>query len=397
MCFLSVEPIADQPRIRRQGDALHAAGYQVVGIGRDGARTPAPAWPVRELELPRLQGFARQRAALAQFLSPLGRRASEFGYWADRRRRAVLDAALAEAPDIVVAREWRTLPIAARVARRHGSRIVMDSPELSSEELMESRVWRTFFRPMVVAIERSLLPVTDLVTAVNESIADAIQQRYRLARRPLVLRNVPPYEQAAPRPPDGITRALYLGGVVQGRGLEPLIESVAAWPADWTLTIMGPSEPDYRAHLEMLAAPVVDRVTFADPVPLTSMVGEAARFDVGVFAHQPNGRQADLALPNKLFEYFMAGLAVCVSDMTAMGAVVRETRTGVLIPAPYGAGEIAGAVARLQAEGTLGFRMAARSAARRFNWEHEQVAYVQAIDELIATHPTVPGSNRFDR
>lgn len=379
VCFLSFEAVADQPRIRRQGDALHDAGYEVVAVGRSGARTPAPEWPVRELPFARLSGAARLRAMFAQLLSPLAPAVAMWGYWTDERRRQLLDATLAERPDIVVAREWRTLPVAMKVRERTGARVVMDSPELSSEELVERRIWRWFFRPTVTAIEGRFLPVLDLVTAVNGPIADALQQEYGLRHRPLVVRNVPPYETHALRPIGAVTKAIYLGGLAPGRGLEAVIDSVAAWPTNWTLTMMGPAEPAYLAGLRERAARAGDRIIFRPPVPLTEMVAEAAHYDVGIFAHQPNGRQADLALPNKLFEYLMAGLAVCVSDMTAMREVVAQTGAGVLIEAPFDAEAVTRAVVAMASADLMSLKERALAAAHLFNWEQERDDYVAAV------------------
>jgi glycosyltransferase involved in cell wall biosynthesis len=121
------------------------------------------------------------------------------------------------------------------------------------------------------------------------------------------------------------------------------------------------------------------------------MVSIAARSDIGMFAHQPNGRQASLALPNKLFEYMMAGLAVCVSDMPSMREVVEDTGSGVLIPAPYGIPEIVSAIDRLRASGIVEFKRAALEAARRLNWEQESQGYVAAFSDAFgAPSPTSP-------
>src|SRR6185437_128610 len=46
VCLLSLSNIADDPRIRRQGDALHDAGWRVTAVGMPGGRSPPPAWPI---------------------------------------------------------------------------------------------------------------------------------------------------------------------------------------------------------------------------------------------------------------------------------------------------------------------------------------------------------------
>ena len=42
ICILAATTIADDVRIRRQGDAFHNAGWRVVGVGLAGAFSPDP-------------------------------------------------------------------------------------------------------------------------------------------------------------------------------------------------------------------------------------------------------------------------------------------------------------------------------------------------------------------
>ena len=59
---------------------------------------------------------------------------------------------------------------------------------------------------------------------------------------------------------------------------------------------------------------------------MTALVREASAYDVGLFALPGNSRHNEFALPNKFFEYVMAGLALCVSDLPEMARLVRQVR-----------------------------------------------------------------------
>lgn len=50
--ILSLSPIADDPRVRRQGEAFHAAGWKVTAVGVGTARSPAPVWPIIQADAP---------------------------------------------------------------------------------------------------------------------------------------------------------------------------------------------------------------------------------------------------------------------------------------------------------------------------------------------------------
>ncbi len=46
ICVLALSAIADDPRVRRQAEAFHRAGWKVVAVGLPGARSPDPEWPI---------------------------------------------------------------------------------------------------------------------------------------------------------------------------------------------------------------------------------------------------------------------------------------------------------------------------------------------------------------
>ncbi len=46
ICLLVLSAPADDPRVRRQGEAFHRAGWNVVAVGMPGARSPAPEWRI---------------------------------------------------------------------------------------------------------------------------------------------------------------------------------------------------------------------------------------------------------------------------------------------------------------------------------------------------------------
>ena len=79
-----------------------------------------------------------------------------------------------------------------------------------------------------------------------------------------------------------------------------------------------------------------------------------------------------LTLPNKLFEYLMAGLPVLASDFPDMRAVVEESGAGT-VANPQDSGEIREKIRSLLVDPTQRqlYRQAALTAAQHYNWEQE--------------------------
>ncbi|MCW5692475.1 MAG: glycosyltransferase family 4 protein [Pseudolabrys sp.] len=425
VCLLSLSRIPDDPRVRRQGDALFEAGWVVAAVGQPGAKSQNPLWPcyhienavsgdaqagvkvdvaVRPLsEGPRNDAILRTalrgtRGAIrlaARIKSRVGlalqtqmmRFDSKMAlqtYWSWATIQELYQASTGVDADLWVANDWLTLPLAERLASERGGVVAYDTHEFAVNEYMERLKWRIFSRPLVKAIEGKYIREARVVSTVSEGIADELQRIYRLPFKPLVIRNVPRYESVPYIPESGRIRVLYHGIVAPVRGLEQLIRSVERWRPEFELTIRGPSNESYRSALHRLieSVGVSKRVTIAPPVPMTDLVSEAALFDVGFFCMPRLSKQHEYVLPNKLFEYIMAGLAVCVSDLPEMSRVVRATGVGVLLPTADHV-DIANVMNGLSRESIRKFKARSREVARTLCWEHESQTLLSAYDDVI--------------
>jgi glycosyltransferase involved in cell wall biosynthesis len=378
-CLLSQSRIADDPRVRRQGDALAAAGWDVIAVGFGGARSAAPAWPIVEAAVPGEPGLLR-RVARAGWLIAGGRAA--VAPWVHRTALFHGFYAASEnlpSADLYIANDWPMLPIAAALARRWRGTYIYDSHELATAEYADSRKWRLVNLPYLRAIEARYFGGAAAILTVSPGIADALHRLYGPAEPPSVIRNMPSFRDVAHHAVDPKRiSVLYHGIVASGRGLEALIASVPAWRPEFRLTIRGPVAPDYATHLRGLAAAsgCESRIELAPPVRPDQLIEEAAKADVGVVAMPGGTLNAQLALPNKFFEYVMAGLALCVTDLPEMTALVRRFDLGRLM-ASNEAAAIAAGMNGFSRAAIEQHRANALRAARELNWQQESQRLVE--------------------
>jgi glycosyltransferase involved in cell wall biosynthesis len=297
--------------------------------------------------------------------------------------RNMYEAAGETKADIWLANDWSVLPLAARLARERGGRYIYDTHELATEEYAEKWKWRLFDKPLVCAIERKFISDAAVVSAVSPGIAERLDRMYRLPRPSLVIRNTPLYQSCSFRPTGERVRVLYHGIIAPGRGLEEAIDSVATWRPEFELTIRGPENPGYNDALRQRIrdAGVEGRAQLVPPVPMTELVREANDFDIGLFALPGHSRHNEFALPNKFFEYAMAGLALCVSDLPEMARLVKQYRLGVLMP-KLAPAAIAQAINGLDRERIDFYKQNALAAARELCWERESERMVTACEAL---------------
>jgi glycosyltransferase involved in cell wall biosynthesis len=330
---------------------------------------------------------------LRRTLRRLHRRASHFGY----RRRAIA-AGRAERADIWVAHDLEALPIAVALARR-GGRVVYDAHELYAESLgsppmtaRERRRWRR--------LEARKIRRTDACTTVCPSIARELADRHRI-EPPTVLLNAPPYRAPERRSPSlqdvtGIPAempiALYAGGIQFSRPLDKLVEA-AALLDNCAVVIMGPA---IRTAFDSLRAQIAElglcgRVFLVPPVPEDELVTMAATANVGVIPLEDVCLNHRYSLPNKLFQYLMAGLPIAAVGHPEIQRVIDEYGVGVTFPEPT-PHSIAAAVEALLAASTERELMRERAlhAATELCWEREGQKLVELVDGLVHRRTRLP-------
>ncbi len=234
--------------------------------------------------------------------------------------------------DLWLANDWTALPIAARMAEREKGVFVYDSHEFAVNEYSQIWRWRLFNRPIIKALERRYIAGAKVVSTVSSGIADALERMYSLSTKPIVIRNAPRYSESDFRPTGEAIRLLYHGIVAPGRGLEEAIASVPLWRPEYSLHIRGPGDEKYLQSLrdQIQSLDLADRILMLPPVPMIELVASAREFDIGFFALKGHSLQNHYVLPNKFFEYTMAGLALCVSDLSEMTRLCRQYGHGVV-------------------------------------------------------------------
>jgi glycosyltransferase involved in cell wall biosynthesis len=309
-----------------------------------------------------------------------------------RDLRSIYELADGANADVWLANDWTVLPLAARLARENGGVYVYDTHEFASEEYAEKPSWRRWTRPLVQAIERKYIGDAAVVSTVSAGIAERLDRLYALPRPTLVLRNTPHYEARGFRPTASPIRVLYHGIVVPGRGLELTIDSVAEWRPEFELTIRGPENPQFTPALRarIAALGLENRVHLAPPVPMTALVREAAAFDIGLFVLPGHSRHNEFALPNKIFEYVMAGLCLCTSDLPEIAAVIERYKVGVTVP-QLDARSIARTINRFDRVCIDAYKQNALRAARELCWERESERLVASYRALLRRSTGRPG------
>ena len=302
--------------------------------------------------------------------------------------RACLNKIPMQDASMVVAHSLAALPVGVWLARRHKLPLLYDAHELESER----NGWRKPIRMIARFIEARYIHKAHHTTVVSKTIEEWYADAFKL-RSLSTVRNVPVKHTA-----DGESRLretlcipkdalvfIYCGVIGPGRTHSELIEAFRAFGDDRHIVFLGSDGGEWDA-LEKQSADVPN-VHLHPSVPQSELVTLMSGGDVGLSLLNPTSLSYFYALPNKLFEYAAAGLAVCVGP----GEEVRR----------FAANYPLGKTTDLTVEGlrtvaqswTRAEIDAAQDAINAYeppNWQEEQYHLLDAFDAAIRNSGGTP-------
>ena len=247
-----------------------------------------------------------------------------------------------------------------------------------------TRLWRWW----ATWNERRWLPHADAVVVASPSWEPWIREKYRGVVQPFaIVLNAPEYRPVPePRPlraelgiAGGIPILLYQGSIQENRGIEPAIEATLLLD-DAVCVVVGYGH--HRPVLERMVAErgIGGRVKFFGPIPNHELIDWTAAADIGLANIVNSSVSYHTSLPNKLFEYLMAGVAIIGCTGPAIRAVVEETGAGIAVEADDPVA-IADAARTILADLDR-FKAAAAEGARTRHWAVEEAKLLALYEGL---------------
>lgn len=224
------------------------------------------------------------------------------------------------------------LPLGSALARKTGAKLIYDTHELETEST-QSKGLRKFCAKI---LERLFIKKSDAVFVVSEAIADHYANSYSI-ERPLVVLNSPPRRN---RKKTTIFRDtfnikeearifLYQGILSKGRSVHLLIDEFEKRTENNAVLVLmgfGPMVEDVKR-----AADANNNIFFQPAVTPKELLDYTASADVGLVFAENLCLSYDYSMPNKLFEYGMAGLPCVVTNLAEMKQYIETNQCGVVL------------------------------------------------------------------
>lgn len=235
-------------------------------------------------------------------------------------------------PSVINAHALSVLPIALASKILLKTYLVYDTHELETER----NGLKGFRKKISKFVERKIIKYVDMTLVVSESIADWYANEYGI-QRPSVVLNTPKYRELNNknyfreklRIREDQTILLYQGVLASGRGVNLILDAFKARQDDHLVAVFmgyGSLEEEIKT-----AAKLYDNIHFFPAVQPQVLLEYTSSADIGISLIENSCLSYYYCMPNKIFEYAMAGLPILVSNMKDMSELVIKNDMGSVI------------------------------------------------------------------
>jgi glycosyltransferase involved in cell wall biosynthesis len=377
--------------------ALASRGHLVTMAVRPDTRTPARD-PFAFYGLPRIDGLRIETAAVAG--PPPARRAGYMTFAIGRslghaRQDLIFTRDLAVASLLLrVPSSWRAPVvyeahgIAADTARALPG-LVSGAPAASPAKIRrlaarDAQVWKAADGYVTIT------------TGLKEELERRFGSRARVAVIPDGTRAVGPgaeglgigigrVQGAEEGRGQGFTIG-YAGHLYPWKGVDLVIEAIAALPDTRGLIVGGHADEADLARVKALAAQVFcsDRVTFTGMLPPADVAARLRDADVLVLPNPASALSSSFTSPLKLFEYMASGRPIVASSLPSMREVLTDGRNAVLVE-PGNPQALTAGIRRIKEDPALGDRIARQAIedVRDYTWARRAGRLETLFDGVI--------------
>ena len=239
----------------------------------------------------------------------------------------MIDTAHDKTIDVVHCHDLDMLYTGYLIAQKHDAKLVYDSHEL----FLEMGSISDEARAILSEVEKSTFPKVDAFITVSPEIASFLCEKYNHPDlEPVVLYNGGAMIVEEITPTASPVKLFFQGSFSESRNLKELIESMVFLQDEATLTLQGWGGR-YEEELQVLISELCleSVVEIIPPSPPLEVVRSASEYDIGLYTPKMTNRHLSLTLPNKLFDYMCAGLAVACTDFPSVKAVVDAAGCGI--------------------------------------------------------------------
>lgn len=370
--IITSNPLHNGPRMIREIDALKS-DFEITAVGSSGPHDSSVNYiPSAEIDFGLLDRIIRKA-----YVTLLNKPFLGLLPVVKKRIHRLLDDVK---PNIVIIHNPIHLPYVFSYDNLK-LRVVYNAHEYHPLEFEDNENWMRLYGVQYDHIYRNYLSQCHLVVNVCDGIAKKCLEEYGV--KSVVVPNACSYSNVQPVVSgDSIIRVVHHGVAIRERAIEIMIHAFGKRKDNFRFDLMlVPTDTKYYEELVSCAS-FYQNVRLVQPVPFNKIVSFINQYDIGVFTLPPINFNYKHALPNKLFEFIQARLAIIVSPSPEMALVVKENNLG-WITDDFTEDSLLRTLQRVDRSDIQQFKLNAESVARKLSAETYQEVFKTELKNLI--------------
>jgi glycosyltransferase involved in cell wall biosynthesis len=273
-------------------------------------------------------------------------------------------------------------PLAICLKEKYGVKIVFNAHEYHPLEFEDIPGWLSSEGVYYSNLYKQYLHQFDLVINVCESIRNKCIKEFNVDS--IVVPNAAFESTTSPSKNNKYPiKLIHHGTLLPGRKIEKMISIVNEAGENYTLDIMGVANMhamEYYRELEELCSKT-SNVRLIPPVDFKEIVPFINRYDIGIYLLEPSNFNNLHALPNKLFEFIQAKLAILVSPTPEMSQLVNKYKIGI-VASDFSTSAMVDVLKKITIQEINLYKQNSIIAASTENAEHYQSLFLEQIVSL---------------
>lgn len=289
--------------------------------------------------------------------------------------------------DLIIANDVESLPLAFEAAEQFSGKVLFDAHEYAPRHFEDKLVWRLFFQPLNIYLCKKYIQRTAAMITIGTGLANEYEKNFHI--KPVIITNANHFHKLNPTPlRNSKVRLVHHGIATPSRKLELMIEMMDYLDDRFTLDMylvplgsVSSKTMNYPETLKALAAKN-SRVNILPPIKAEEIVFKINDYDMGVFLIPPVNFNYANTLPNKLFDFIQARLAVAVGPTPEMAEIVNTYKIGV-VSTDFTPKSLAEKLSLITPEQLQTFKQNSIAAAERLNAEENKKILIELLEKIL--------------
>ena len=283
--------------------------------------------------------------------------------------------------DLIIAHDPFTLQTSLQLSKKNNTPVLHDAHEYTPLQF-EHNLLHRFLNYIWDYICKKYMRCVQATITVNQGIADKYKVNYGTECE--IINNAPFFHELKPSPTDpNKIRMVYHGVAHSSRHTENMIYLMNHLDERFhlDLLLLNDGSRYYKRILELgVNNP---RISFPEPVPMPELPRVLNKYDIGLYLLMPTSFNTFMALPNKIFEFIQARLAIAVWPSPEIARIANEYSCG-LVSDDFTLEPMSKKLNALTADDISKFKTNAALAAQELCAERNREMFLNIVGRLIS-------------